>query len=239
MMLTEERHTPKAVSFRVQLPGANLSTKNPEVKKRLELSAQKAAQGPQITIEDISNKLQRAEEKRKLSQTQHISPQAELRRLNAWENKKYYEKQQQEHLRQKFEEVLPTAAEKRRATCESKRQKLRDHIARVEENRKKQAIKRKESLDNLKTELDNKLQHADQQHQNILEQKINTAQYSAEKKKHAGITTGLYTGGQFTQGDQAGIPYDEIPLPVRRTDLNEQFSQYEQLNQEQIFNIKK
>lgn len=104
-MLAEERHTPKAVSFRVLLPGANNTQgttthlKEPEVKKRLELSAQKAAQGPQITIEDISNKLQRAEEKRKLSQTQHISPKVEERRLNAWENKKYYEKQQMEHLR--------------------------------------------------------------------------------------------------------------------------------------------
>jgi hypothetical protein len=51
MMLTEERHTPKAVSFRVLLPGAGGSSavgqshtlKVPEVKKRLELSAQKAA----------------------------------------------------------------------------------------------------------------------------------------------------------------------------------------------------
>lgn len=65
MMLAEERHTPKAVSFRVILPADNIKNKEiPEVKKRLELSAQKAAQGPQITIEDISNKLQRAEELR-------------------------------------------------------------------------------------------------------------------------------------------------------------------------------
>lgn len=136
MMLAEERHTPKAVSFRVILPDTQL-TKVPEIKKRLELSAKKAAQGPQITIEDISSKLQRAEEKRKASLTQHISPRVEQRRLNAWENKKYYEKQQMEHLRQKFEEVLPKAAENRRSTAESKRQKLREHINKVEENRKR------------------------------------------------------------------------------------------------------
>lgn len=94
MMLAEERHTPKAVSFRVILPTDNTKMKeNPKVKKRLEQSAQKAAQGPQITIEDISNKLQRAEEKRKITLNQHQpSPRIEQRRLNAWENKKYYEK---------------------------------------------------------------------------------------------------------------------------------------------------
>lgn len=79
MMLAEERHTPKAVSFRVILPVDNVKNKDiPEVKKRLELSAKKAAQGPQITIEDISNKLQRAEEKRKASLNQHQpSPRVE------------------------------------------------------------------------------------------------------------------------------------------------------------------
>lgn len=69
--------------------------------------------------------------------------------MNAWENKKYYEKQQMEHLRQKFEEVLPTAEERRRSTRENKRQKLRNHIQKVEEIRKEQAIKRKSSIDQL------------------------------------------------------------------------------------------
>ena len=64
----------------------------------------------------------------------------------------------------------------------------------------------------------------------MLEQKINTAQHSAEKKKNAGLTTGLHTGiaGQFTQGDRSAIPYDEIPLPVRKDEFNEQLRQYEQ-----------
>ena len=54
-----------------------------------------------------------------------------------------------EHLRQKFEEVLPTAEERRRSTRENKRQKLRNHIQKVEEIRKEQAIKRKSSIDQL------------------------------------------------------------------------------------------
>jgi hypothetical protein len=73
MMLKEERHTPKAISFRIEIPDLqgqkNQLNPNPEVKKRLELSAQKAAQGPSITMDDINHKLQKAEEKRKLSLT--------------------------------------------------------------------------------------------------------------------------------------------------------------------------
>jgi len=56
--------------------------------------------------------------------------------LNAWENKKYFEKQQLDHFKDKFEKILPSAEEKRRATRESKRLKLRIHIEKVEEIRK-------------------------------------------------------------------------------------------------------
>ncbi len=63
MMLKEERHTPKAISFKVEISTDLLthSPQNLEVKKRLELSAQKAAKGPNLTIEDIDKKLKRAE----------------------------------------------------------------------------------------------------------------------------------------------------------------------------------
>lgn len=81
-------------------------------------------------------KLKKAEEKRKLTLTKQISPKTEERRLNAWENKKYFEKQQLDHFKDKFEKILPSAEEKRRATRESKRLKLRIHIEKVEEIRK-------------------------------------------------------------------------------------------------------
>ena len=138
IVLQEERHTPKAISFKVQIPSTNVSPSQKElqVKHRLELSAQKAAQGPQITMEEISQKLKKAEEKRKLTLTNQISPKVEERRLNAWENKKYYEKQQLDHFKDKFEKILPSAEEKRRVTRESKRMKLRKHIEKVEEIRR-------------------------------------------------------------------------------------------------------
>lgn len=107
------------------------SPSEPEVKKRLELSAQKAAQGPQITIQDIDKKLKRAAEKRKISQTYQISPKSEERRLNAWETKKWQERQAQEN-REKLEKNLSKADEKRKSTWEQKRQKLREHIQKVE-----------------------------------------------------------------------------------------------------------
>ncbi|CDW87336.1 UNKNOWN [Stylonychia lemnae] len=221
MVLQEERHTKEAISYKVKLPPTNISPtqKELEVKKRLELSAKKAAQGPMITIEEISMKLKRAEEKRKISLTNQISPKTEERRLSAWENKKYYEKQQLEHFKDKFEKVLPSAEEKRRATRESKRQKLRQHIKKVEEIRREQASKRQETSELMKTELDHKLQHADQIHQQTLENKINKAQYSAEKKKKS--------GGMFTQeGGQSQVSHDDIPLPHRHEDLNQKLQQY-------------
>jgi hypothetical protein len=64
-MLTEERHTSHAVSFKVAIIEKPLiGSEIPEIKKKLE-SYSKAAQGP--TLESISEKLKRAEEKRKIT----------------------------------------------------------------------------------------------------------------------------------------------------------------------------
>ncbi len=58
MMLKEERHTAKAISFNVELGDHKLS-QEPQIKKRLEAEA--AAEPPQITLEQIKEKLQKAE----------------------------------------------------------------------------------------------------------------------------------------------------------------------------------
>lgn len=63
MMLKEEKHTPHAVSFAIDL-GEKKAGEEPQVKKRLEADA-KAAQGPSITMDKIKQKLQKAEQKRK------------------------------------------------------------------------------------------------------------------------------------------------------------------------------
>lgn len=66
MMLHEERHTKNAVAFKVELMDNKnlLANEEPQIKKKLE-SYQKAAQGP--TLDQINEKLTRAEEKRKLT----------------------------------------------------------------------------------------------------------------------------------------------------------------------------
>ena len=61
-ILKQERPTPKPIAFDIEVHDHS-SEVNPEVKKRLESSS--AAQGPQITLEQISAKLKKAEEKRK------------------------------------------------------------------------------------------------------------------------------------------------------------------------------
>jgi len=61
MMLKEEKHTKSAVSFKIDL-GSKQHHEVPEIKKKLEAQA---AHGPSITLDQISKKLMKAEEKRK------------------------------------------------------------------------------------------------------------------------------------------------------------------------------
>ena len=89
-MLKEERHTPKGLSFKVEIP-SDLLTHSPndaEVRKRLELSAKKGTKG--ITIEDIDKKLKMAEQKRKLTYAHQITPEQEKRRKHALEHKRMF-----------------------------------------------------------------------------------------------------------------------------------------------------
>jgi hypothetical protein len=65
MMLKEEKHTPSAVAFAVDGFGAQPIQEEPPIKKKLE-SYVNAAQPP-LTLEAIAEKLQKAEEKRRLS----------------------------------------------------------------------------------------------------------------------------------------------------------------------------
>lgn len=62
-MLKEERHTAHAISFEVDLGNQAKQHKVPKIKKRLEEEA--AAEPPQITLDKIKEKLEKAEEKRK------------------------------------------------------------------------------------------------------------------------------------------------------------------------------
>lgn len=62
-ILQEERHTSKGLSFNVDLGNENRLSQEPQIKKRLEQEA--AAEPPHITLQQIREKLERAEEKRR------------------------------------------------------------------------------------------------------------------------------------------------------------------------------
>jgi hypothetical protein len=64
MLLKEEKQTSQAISFAIDIPAqVKTTTEDPLIKKRLEAdpSVQSAAQ---LTLEQINDKLKRAEEKR-------------------------------------------------------------------------------------------------------------------------------------------------------------------------------
>lgn len=63
MTMTEERHTPNAISFVIEMPAGAKATEVPEIKKRLE----EESAAPMITLEQIEAKLTKAGEKRRLS----------------------------------------------------------------------------------------------------------------------------------------------------------------------------
>ena len=74
------------------------------------------------------------------------------------------------------------ADEKRILEIKQRQQKLRSHIAKVEEVRKEQAVKRKQSQEHLKSEIDSKLGNASLKREEQLEHRKNVAQRSAEKR---------------------------------------------------------
>ena len=171
-VLKEVKHTPHAVAYKVlDLAAPSMQqSEMPEIKKRLEAYSQTPS--PQISEEDIANKLKRAEEKRKkvlLSRGGPVSPRVqEERRRAAMERKKCLQETNL-LLRKKVEQDITQADEKRRQTTEERRNKLRQHIAKVEKIAKEQAHIRKSSSEKLKQEIDSKLQKASQHREGQLE----------------------------------------------------------------------
>ena len=149
MMLQEERHTKNAVAFKVDLQENKntINTEEPQIKKKLEMY-QKAAKGP--TLEQISEKLNKAHEKRQQTLMSQQSPKTIERRQLAMQRKKNRDMESKQHFQEKVQRDLSSADEKRKATQEQKMEKLRRHIEKVEEVCKEQAVKRKESTENLK-----------------------------------------------------------------------------------------
>jgi len=64
--MMEEKHTPNAISFVIEMPSTGKTTeKDLQVKTRLE--AESAAYAPLLSLEQINAKLEKAEQKRKVS----------------------------------------------------------------------------------------------------------------------------------------------------------------------------
>lgn len=137
MMLKEERTTPHAIAFSVDLnaaPGISPGESEPEIKKRLE--AYSLQGGEDLSREAIAEKLKRAEEKRQQALSNRggaISPRiAEERRKAALERKRVMDQENLSQIKES-QEKINLADDKRKQTAEERRQKLRQHIAKVEE----------------------------------------------------------------------------------------------------------
>lgn len=144
MMLQTEKETSNAIAFNVELPntGSNQSSKSPEIKKKLEEARVKAAHGPSITLEQIAEKLKRAEEKRRQTLLTMQSSSTEERRRNVQEKKRSLDRAAADQIMDRLEKNLNRAEEKRMSARERRQQKLRQHISKVEDICKEQAVRR-------------------------------------------------------------------------------------------------
>ena len=128
--MTEEKHTPNAISFIIEMP-AKMTEKEPEIKKRLE--AESAAFAPQVSLESIQAKLNKAELKRRASLHQMKDSAEKLNKVH--ERKASLEQAAMEH-NTKLESTLTHAEQKREQALALKLQKVQMHLNKVEKIRK-------------------------------------------------------------------------------------------------------
>src|SRR6187397_2571400 len=108
MTMTEEKQTPNAISFIIEMPAGTTTTEVPEIKKRLE--AESAAFAPTTSLEQINAKLEKAENKRKLSLTHNQGSEEKIKKV--LQRKSTLEQAALEE-NTKFEENLTLAEQKR------------------------------------------------------------------------------------------------------------------------------
>ena len=94
---------------------------------------------------------------------------------------------------------LNKAVEKRLNVREQRKQKLRNHITRVEEVRTRQAVRRQASCENLKQEITKRLDSASLKREQQLVSKKHIAMKSAEKKKFNSDNNGAPASTEFNQ----------------------------------------
>ena len=125
--MTQERETPNAVSFVVEIPTSH-STSVPEVKKRLE----NAPSQPQVSLEQINAKLEKAEEKRKNLLT-HQNSDEKVKRV--FERKQTLEKAALD-TNTEIESKLTIAEQRREQEQAAKLAKVHEHLNKVDQIRK-------------------------------------------------------------------------------------------------------
>lgn len=63
MTMTQDKQTPNAIAFTIEMPVTKVAERTPEIKKRLE----EQSAPPMLSLEQIEAKLMKAGEKRRLS----------------------------------------------------------------------------------------------------------------------------------------------------------------------------
>jgi len=108
MMLKEERHTAHAVAFSIEIP--QKTTTEPQIKKRLEADAI-AAKAPNLTLEQIRDKLEKADIKRKqkLDQSGSLNRKDRERSKKVNERKDSFYQERERRLKGKLQNLLPQA----------------------------------------------------------------------------------------------------------------------------------
>jgi hypothetical protein len=154
MTMTEEKHTPNAISFVIEMPATKM-TEMPEIKKRLE--DESAAYAPTISLEQIEAKLMKAGEKRRLSLHQQSF---EEKRNKVTERKSSLEQAALEH-NTRIESTLSQAEKNREAKKAMKLQKIQEHLNKVDEIRKSKSIKEQTVLESMQEDIKQKLEAAD------------------------------------------------------------------------------
>ena len=170
MMLTEEKQTPNAVSFIVEMPTTGSpSQKDLSVKQRLE--AESAAFAPQASLEQINAKLERAEAKRKMSMNNMNS---EEKRKRVFQRKMTLEESALDK-KSEIETSLSAAEKNREMAINNKLAKVQEHLNKVEQVRKTKTMMEQNLTESLNENIDTKMEAAEQRRQEMLNEKINIA----------------------------------------------------------------
>jgi hypothetical protein len=180
MSIKEEKQIPNAVAFEIELDSKPLN-EDPQIKKKLEAAAEASVT---ITFEQIQEKLQRAEEKRKQNMKGDVFIE---RKSRANERKLSLEQEKQLETQNKIAKVerdRSNAEMKRSTVMDGKLKKLADHNSKVLEVKTKVTSEEEKRIQAQRERLTQRLNAAQQKRELRLQQIKEVAHLSAIKKLH-------------------------------------------------------